>query len=119
MCGSVIYSFVALLASYDQHLYKLLDKRIIVAMATLEVIRQKNYILRRIATNQNHLFNGYASKLLNAIISIIKEKNGKIFIQVQITPISKCSIFFKSTVLKRFQSILKLKESIWVLSISI
>ncbi|OJG54592.1 hypothetical protein RV06_GL002551 [Enterococcus haemoperoxidus] len=62
---------------YDQHLYKLVDNCIIVAVATIEVMNQESYILRRIATNPNYLSKGYASNLLNDIINNIKEKNGK------------------------------------------
>ncbi|WP_348922217.1 GNAT family N-acetyltransferase [Enterococcus rotai] len=60
-----------------QCLYKLVDDGQIVAVATVDILDQDTYILRRIATDPNYLSNGYASNLLNDIINSIKEKNGK------------------------------------------
>ncbi|MGX7148057.1 GNAT family N-acetyltransferase [Enterococcus ureasiticus] len=61
----------------DHLLVKLVDNDKIVAVATLNITREKEYIVRRIATDPNYLSNGYASILLNDIINRAKEKNGK------------------------------------------
>lgn len=61
----------------DLALYKVVECHQIIAVATLTRNQQNVYTLRRIATDPNHLSNGYASSLLNDIINKIKEKNGK------------------------------------------
>lgn len=58
-------------------LFKLVNKNQIVTVATLDNESQGNFTIRRIATEPNHLSNGYASLLLGDIISKVKQKKGK------------------------------------------
>lgn len=61
----------------NHRLFKLINKNQIITVATLDCQDQKNFVIRRIATEPDHLSNGYASLLLGDIINKVKEKKGK------------------------------------------